>query len=106
MSMSAKPNFSGRPLSKPPPLTLLVAKHLQSWIVCGVLKPGERLPTRKVLCKALDVSELTLRRAISRIAEGDLIEKRHGSVAYFVKQQTSAESLNCRRHTSPASLKS
>ena len=82
--MSAKPNFSGRPLSKPPPLTLVVAEHLQRWIVSGVLKPGERLPTQKVLCKAFDVSHDTLRRAISRIAEGGLIEKRHGSVAYFV----------------------
>jgi GntR family transcriptional repressor for pyruvate dehydrogenase complex len=85
MPLFAKPDFSDLRLLKRTPLTEVIAEQLQSYIVGGVFKPGERLPTQEVLSKTFGVSRNTLRLAISIVADNGLIEKRQGSSAIFVK---------------------
>lgn len=44
----------------------------------GLLKPGERLPSNGEIARALDVAEITVRRALESLAEDGLIERRRG----------------------------
>jgi GntR family transcriptional repressor for pyruvate dehydrogenase complex len=85
MPLFAKPDFSDLRLRRPTPLAEIIAEQLQHYIVSGVFKPGERLPTQEVLSKTFGVSRGTLRLAISIVAGNGLIEKRQGASAIFVK---------------------
>lgn len=49
----------------------------------GVLKPGDALPTEQALCEQFGVSRITVRRALSDLADQGYIERRHG-VGSFV----------------------
>ncbi|HEY3481211.1 MAG TPA: FCD domain-containing protein [Streptomyces sp.] len=44
----------------------------------GLLAPGERLPSNAEIARALDVAEITVRRALESLAEDGVIERRRG----------------------------
>lgn len=44
----------------------------------GLLAPGERLPASDRIARALDVSEITVRRALVSLCEDGLLERRRG----------------------------
>ncbi|MFJ3820891.1 FadR/GntR family transcriptional regulator [Streptomyces nodosus] len=44
----------------------------------GLLSPGERLPSNAAIAEALDVGEITVRRALSSLCEDGVLERRRG----------------------------
>jgi DNA-binding FadR family transcriptional regulator len=44
----------------------------------GLLAPGERLPASEQIARALDVAEITVRRALVSLCEDGLLERRRG----------------------------
>src|ERR1700704_2788848 len=44
----------------------------------GLLTPGERLPASDQIAQALDVGEITVRRALVSLCEDGLLERRRG----------------------------
>jgi len=50
--------------------------RIQLWIQSGQYGPGDRLPSEQALASELDMNHLTVRRALARLAEEGVIEKR------------------------------
>jgi GntR family transcriptional regulator len=56
----------------------------------GVIAPGDPLPTEQTLCDQFGVSRITVRRALSDLAERGYIERRQG-VGSFVREHGPAD---------------
>jgi GntR family transcriptional regulator len=80
-----------------------VALHRQLFLVLhdeiarGALAPGDPLPSEQSLGEQFGVSRITVRRALSDLADHDLIERRHG-VGSFVRQSNSIPSPELRSY--------
>ena len=61
---------------------------LHDEIARGALAPGDLLPTEQTLCDQFGVSRITVRRALTDLADAGLIERRQG-VGSFVRDQPS-----------------
>ncbi len=61
------------------PVYLQVAHGLEARIRAGELPAGSALPAERDLASRLGVSRVTVRQALSRLAEQGLLERRHGS---------------------------
>jgi GntR family transcriptional regulator len=59
---------------------------LHDEIARGALAPGDALPTEQALCDQFGVSRITVRRALTDLAEQGYIERRQG-VGSFVRQR-------------------
>jgi GntR family transcriptional regulator len=51
----------------------------------GALAVGDALPTEQSLCDQFGVSRITVRRALSDLAEAGLIERRHGIGSFVIE---------------------
>ncbi|BBE72320.1 GntR family transcriptional regulator [Oharaeibacter diazotrophicus] len=60
----------------------VVVAQVESLILDGVLRPGDRLPSERELARALDVSRPILREALDDLAARGLVESRHGGGTY------------------------
>ncbi|MBF0246036.1 MAG: GntR family transcriptional regulator [Planctomycetes bacterium] len=67
-----------------------VLNHLREAILEGRYRPGDRLPTERALCKTLEVSRNTLRRAIERLSIDGTLEVRQGAGTFVREQKGSA----------------
>ena len=61
-----------------------IADHIQVMIAANQLKPGDQLPSERVLAKSIGVNRGTLREAVRLLEQRGLIEMRTGSGAYVV----------------------
>jgi DNA-binding FadR family transcriptional regulator len=68
-----------RPL---PGLTVRMAERLQSIILAGEFKPGERLPAEHELARTFNVSRTVVREAVTRLKADGLIVSRRGAGAF------------------------
>ncbi|WP_434735490.1 GntR family transcriptional regulator [Candidatus Accumulibacter necessarius] len=59
-----------------------VAHQLETRILEGSLKPGDRLPAERELAIELGVSRPSLREAIKKLVSRDLLVSRHGGGTY------------------------
>ncbi len=74
-----------------PSLSADLAKHIAEQIERGVLAPGDRLPTEKVLVETHGVSRAVVREAIARLKSQGLVNSQRGSGAFVnEKVQSSA----------------
>ena len=55
-----------------------IARQLETMILEGVLKPGERLPAERELAQELSVSRPSLREALQKLESVGFLESRHG----------------------------
>lgn len=55
-----------------------IVRQLESLILEGVLRPGERLPPERELAAQLEVSRPSVREALQRLETAGLVETRHG----------------------------
>ena len=55
-----------------------IARKLETMILEGVLKPGEKLPPERQLAESLGVSRPSLREAIQKLAARNLLRTRRG----------------------------
>jgi DNA-binding GntR family transcriptional regulator len=76
----------GTPQSRAPvgvntddPLYLQVVRALKDEIVSGVLPVGTQLPTEEELCERFSVSRYTVREALRRLREDNLVASRQGA---------------------------
>jgi GntR family transcriptional regulator len=75
------------PLASPAPQPLYeqVYRQLSEQIESGVYRPGSRLPSERMLESSLQVSRLTVRRALDELRESGLVERApQGSRGWFV----------------------
>ncbi len=64
------------------PIYLRLAQALRQKIVTGELDAGDALPSERDLCRILDASRVTVRRAIETLIDEGLIIRRQGSGTY------------------------
>lgn len=70
-----------------------VFEYLKSSVVSGKWKPGDKIPSEKELCETLDVSRVSVRAAINRMAGIGLLESKRGG-GTFVCKCSAVDSLN------------
>jgi DNA-binding GntR family transcriptional regulator len=70
-------------------LYLRVARALKKDIVAGVYPVGAQLPTEDDLCKRFAVSRYTVREALRRLREDNLVSSRQGAGTVVVPRQSS-----------------
>jgi GntR family transcriptional regulator len=71
------------------PLYLQVARTLKEEIVGGVYPVGSQLPTEDELCERFSVSRYTVREALRRLREDNLVSSRQGAGTVVVPRHTS-----------------
>lgn len=59
-----------------------IVAQIEALILDGVLRPGDRLPPERDLCRMLDVSRPILREALDDLSRRVLVESRHGGGTY------------------------
>lgn len=69
-----------------------VVESLKTRILDGEFSPGEKLPSEQALLGEYDVSRLTLREALAKLAAWGIIQVRHGKGA-FVSESISVPAL-------------
>jgi GntR family transcriptional regulator len=62
----------------PEPLWIQAVNLINSEIASGVLKPGMRLPPERELCQQLNISRVTLRKALTKLVEDGVLSASHG----------------------------
>lgn len=67
---------------KPQRLADTIAGQLETMILEGVLKPGEKLPGERELAQQLSVSRPSLREALQKLDNAGLLESRQGGGTY------------------------
>lgn len=65
------------------PLYHQLARQLGDAIETGAWQAGEALPSERTLAEALEISRITARKALDRLAEQGLIRRTHGSGTFI-----------------------
>lgn len=71
------------------PVYVQVARGLQARIESGDLPGGTALPAERELAASLSISRVTVRQALSLLAERGLLSRRHGSGTFVSTRQDS-----------------
>lgn len=72
------------------PVYLQIAEQISREISAGLLVDGERLPTERDLARRYGVAVRTLRKALARLTELELLTRRQGSGNYIRKSENHA----------------
>jgi GntR family transcriptional regulator len=75
------------------PLHLKVRNSIAQDIAAGLTSPGDRLPSERSLCERLNVSRLTLRKALKALVDDGLVESAPGR-GWFVAGGRISEPAN------------
>jgi len=67
-----------------------VIRQIESLILRGILRPGERLPSERVLAEKMGVSRPSLREAIAELEKRDLLVTRPGAGVFVAEVLGSA----------------
>jgi len=73
--------------SKPLSLYIQILGHLKELIHSGTLQPGDMLPPEIKLSKAYRVSRQTMRQAILRLVDENILERKAGRGTFVVAQE-------------------
>jgi GntR family transcriptional regulator len=73
--------------NSPLPLYVQIIADLKAMINAGTLYPGEMLPPEVELCKTYGVSRQTIRQAILRLVDENLLERKAGRGTVVVSQE-------------------
>src|SRR6476469_5397738 len=73
------------PLSRSVPAYLQIEEQLADRIEAGEFSPGDALPTERELTRQLGVSRMTVRAAMDRLVQRDLIVRRQGSGTFVAE---------------------
>jgi len=81
--------FGSEPVIVPTggPLYLQLKRWIEGAISRGVIKPGDALPSERDLAVRVDVSRVTVRKAVQQLVKDGVLVQRHGS-GTFVAPQT------------------
>lgn len=76
------------------PLYRQLEKYFRSAIVSGELKPGDKIETEEELSERFKVSRITVRNAISLLAEDGLLIKQQGRGTFVTKPKVSRDIIH------------
>lgn len=74
------------------PLYSVVAEDIFQKIAEGFFKPGDKLPSERILCDQYGVSQITVRRALRELALDGHLYPRHG-LGWFVTERDEPEAF-------------
>ncbi len=69
------------------PLYLQLKRWIEDAVASGAIKPGDALPSERDLALKVDVSRVTVRKAVQHLVRDGILVQRHGS-GTFVAPQT------------------
>jgi GntR family transcriptional regulator len=75
----------------PEPLWVQAVDLITEQIATGVLKPGMRLPPERELCQLLNISRVTLRKALTSLVDDGVLNASHGRGWYVAARGASKE---------------
>jgi GntR family transcriptional regulator len=75
----------------PEPLWIQAAALIHGQIEDGALKSGARLPPERQLCQQLNISRVTLRKALNHLVENGVLNASHGRGWYVAKNAARRE---------------
>jgi len=64
------------------PIARQIAEQIRTHCASGSLRPGDRLPSVRVLAKEITVNQNTVLRVYERLTSEGLLERRHGDGTY------------------------
>lgn len=67
------------------PLYIQIQEYLAEQILSGFLQPETRIPSERELSQELEVSRMTVRRAITELVNEGLLERKHGAGTFTSK---------------------
>lgn len=70
------------------PAYVQLGQILEEGILTGRLRPGERIPSENELVEAFGLSRMTVRRAISLLADGGLLRSEQGRGTFVINPRT------------------
>ena len=90
---SAKPGVGTAAISSDldKPLYIRIQEYLAERIFSGELPPDTKLPSERELSRELEISRMTVRRAITELVNEGLLTRRHGSGTYVAKPRVAYE---------------
>ncbi len=71
---------------KQPKISDVIMQQLETMILEGTLKPGQKLPPERELAVQFEVSRPSLREAVQKLAARGLLESRQGGGTYVAKE--------------------
>lgn len=83
----------------PLPLYHQIKDILKNKIENGELEPHDRLPSGKDLAESFDVSQMTIRQALSGLARENYIYRKRGECSYVSEQKMRHAVLNLNSFT-------
>ena len=78
------------------PITRQIAAQIRVQCASGVIKPGERLPSVRVLAAEVAVNQNTILRVYERLTAEGLLERRHGD-GTFAAERTPGGQMKAQR---------
>jgi GntR family transcriptional regulator len=84
MADAAETLFRAEPAGLPPggPLYLRLKRSIEDAVHRGAIQPGEALPSERDLAARVEVSRVTVRKAVQHLVREGLLVQRHGSGTY------------------------
>ncbi len=73
------------------PLYLQLKRWIEDAIQRGVINPGDALPSERDLATRVDVSRVTVRKAVLQLVKDGILVQRHGSGTYVAPQAQRVE---------------
>ena len=73
------------------PLYLQLKRWIENAVVRGVIQPGDALPSERDLATKVDVSRVTVRKAVQHLVRDGILVQRHGSGTFVAPHQSRVE---------------
>lgn len=73
------------------PLYLQLKRWIEDAVARGAIKPGDALPSERDLATRVDVSRVTVRKAVQHLVRDGILVQRHGSGTFVAPQQSRVE---------------
>jgi GntR family transcriptional regulator len=85
--------FADRPVILPQggPLYLQLKRWIEDAVSRGTIRPGDALPSERDLAVKVDVSRVTVRKAVQQLVRDGVLIQRHGSGTYVAPQSHRVE---------------
>jgi GntR family transcriptional regulator len=82
------------PLPRGGPLYLQLKRGIEDAVRRGAIKPGDALPSERDLAVRVDMSRVTVRKAVQHLVREGLLVQRHGSGTYVAPVHRVEQSLS------------
>src|SRR3954471_2166733 len=73
------------------PLYLQLKRWIEDAVHRGIIKPGEALPSERDLAARVEMSRVTVRKAVQHLVREGMLVQRHGSGTYVAPQPSRVE---------------